>query len=322
MGEITVSWDRIQMAALLILPSEVIEIIWGFWLLRVCACWLCVDGCLPCLCCDRACCTLAHCQSLHTALRHFFSRLQTVPCLLVACYHESMLLADWLSNGDIPEEWEVVMFPLYCFVVNKKFCIPALSCYFQSSPERELHQSCHYMSNTQNVFSLDFFLSLSVPVVAVPQVVALQSWDQNGFLWQSSSREGSYIQPVCERGSYRHWASRQCLETCWSEQAKKLRQPFNCGAYGVRVSLFPECKCSVFVQPLAEFSFFGSQCFTLYQLIQVGIGLRNPRKNSSAVITRAVKNCCVLNKLSVSSLQEFQLLNSTSLFSICWLQEV
>lgn len=195
------------MAALLILPSEVIEIIWGFWLLRVCACWLCVDGCLPCLCCDRACCTLAHCQSLHTALRHFFSRLQTVPCLLVACYHESMLLADWLSNGDIPEEWEVVMFPLYCFVVNKKFCIPALSCYFQSSPERELHQSCHYMSNTQNVFSLDFFLSLSVPVVAVPQVVALQSWDQNGFLWQSSSREGSYIQPVCERGSYRHWAS-------------------------------------------------------------------------------------------------------------------
>lgn len=114
----------------------------------------------------------------------------------------------------------------------------------------------------------------------------------------------------------------QCLETCWSEQAKKLRQPFNCGACGVRVSLFPECKCSVFVQPLAEFSFFGSQCFTLYQLIQVGIGLRNPRKNSSAVITRAVKNCCVLNKLSMSSLQEFQLLNSTSLFSICWLQEV
>lgn len=55
----------------------------------------------------------------------FFSRLQTVPCLLVACYHESMLLADWLSNGDIPEEWEVVMFPLYCSVVNKKFCIPA-----------------------------------------------------------------------------------------------------------------------------------------------------------------------------------------------------
>jgi len=321
MGEITVSWDRIQMAALLILPSEVIEIIWGFWLLRVCACWLCVDGCLPCLCCDRACCTLAHCQSLHTALRHFFSRLQTVPCLLVACYHESMLLADWLSNGDIPEEWEVVMFPLYCFVVNKKFCIPALSCYFQSSPERELHQSCHYMSNTQNVFSLDFFVIIcasSCSATGGSAAVLRPKW-----LLMAKLFTGGQLHPACLWAWFLPPLSfRQCLETCWSEQAKKLRQPFNCGAYGVRVSLFPECKCSVFVQPLAEFSFFGSQCFTLYQLIQVGIGLRNPRKNSSAVITRAVKNCCVLNKLSVSSLQEFQLLNSTSLFSICWLQEV
>lgn len=66
----------------------------------------------------------------HCTDETFFLRLQTAPCLRVACYHESILLADWLWNGDIPEEWEVGDIPLYCSVVNKKFCIPALSCYF------------------------------------------------------------------------------------------------------------------------------------------------------------------------------------------------
>lgn len=56
--------------ALQVLPLDGIngDIIWDFWLLRVCAHWLCIYSRLPCLCCDRACCTLAHCQSLYVAL--------------------------------------------------------------------------------------------------------------------------------------------------------------------------------------------------------------------------------------------------------------
>lgn len=87
-------------------------------------------------------------------------------CLLPWKYTFSRLTVKWrhswgMGSGDVP---------LYCSVVNKKFCIPAVSCYFLSSPRWWSHQNSPYiMLNTQKSFSL-FFFSFSVQIVAVPEV--------------------------------------------------------------------------------------------------------------------------------------------------------
>lgn len=76
---------------------------------------------LPRPCCDRACCSRARRRSPHTALMEHLSGGYTAPCLRVARCHESMLLADWLWNGDIPEEWEVVTFLSIVLLSIKSF---------------------------------------------------------------------------------------------------------------------------------------------------------------------------------------------------------
>lgn len=76
-------------------------------------------------------------------------------CLLPWKYAFSRLTVKWrhswgMGSGDVP---------LYCSVVNKKFCIPALSCYFCSSLKKIITSTelLQQTSNAQELFSLNSF---------------------------------------------------------------------------------------------------------------------------------------------------------------------
>lgn len=126
------------------------EITWGFWLLHVCACWLCTR--CPCHI-GVVTGPVAHARAVGPRALHWWNIfLEVTDSLMPSCcslpwkYVFSRLTVKWrhswgMGSGDVP---------LYCSVVNKKFCIPALSCYFCSSLKKtitstELLQERHLM---------------------------------------------------------------------------------------------------------------------------------------------------------------------------------
>lgn len=109
------------------------EITWGFWLLHVCACWPCIHcSCHICVVTGPA----AHVHTVSPLALHWWNIFLEVTdsstpscCSLPWKYAFSRLTVKWrhswgMGSGDVL---------LYCSVVNKKFCIPALSSYFCSS---------------------------------------------------------------------------------------------------------------------------------------------------------------------------------------------